>query len=109
MEELKHIAGLKVITDKAPASLIKLLLKYRRDSIAKIKDDIEKGRYVLFCSSVSEEEKFNLLIQCYDELIRDGYKVELYEDGQKSSIQLFRNWSKTLEEIRKEVEGTDIH
>ena len=104
----KDIAGLKIITDTIPASLIKIVLKYRRDSIAEIKKNIERGDFVLSCSFVGEPEKFNNLIMCYNELTKNGYLAELYEHGRKSNIRFFKNWSNTMNEIRKEIEEEDF-
>lgn len=108
MSKNEHIAGLKIVTGTVPASLIKIILKYRKDSIAKIKQDIEKGNYVLSCSFVGEPEKFNSLIKCYNEVICNGFAAELYDHDRKSSLEYFNNWSNTMKEIRQEAEGEDL-
>ena len=101
-------AGLKIITDAIPVSLIKIILKYRKDSFARIKQDLQNGDFVLSCSFVGEPEKFENIIKCYYEVINNGFHAELYEHGRKSTIELFNNWSKTMKEIREEIENEDI-
>ncbi|MBR3357249.1 MAG: hypothetical protein IKG46_05400 [Solobacterium sp.] len=88
--------------------MIRIIRKYRPDSIAEIKKDIENGYYILSCSYAGEPEKFNAIIQCYNELIGSGFSAELYEHGRRSTIELFNNWSNTMKEIREEIEAEDI-
>ena len=109
MANNKDIAGLKILADTIPASLIKIVLKYRKDSISKIKKDIEDGNYVLSCSFVGEPQKFNNLMKCYNELIKAGFNAELYDCGRKSSAEYFSNWSNTMKEIREEIDNEDIY
>jgi len=104
----ENTAGLKIVTDTVPASLIKIILKYRKDSIAKIKQDIEKGNFVLSCSFVGHPEEFNNLIKCYNEVILNGFAAELYDHDRKSSLEYFNNWSNTMKEIRQEAEDEDL-
>lgn len=104
----ENTAGLKIITDTIPASLITIILKYRKDSIAKIKQDIENGSFVLSCSFVGEPDKFNNLISCYNEVTRNGFFAELYDHDRKSSLEHFNNWSNTMKEIRQETEDEDL-
>lgn len=95
------------MTDTVPASLIKMILKNRKDSIARIKQDIEKGNYVLSCSFAGEPEKFNNLINCCNEAVYAGFSAELYNHGREFSIVYFSSWSDTMKEIRQETEDED--
>ena len=98
-----YIAGHKVITDTVPVALIRIIRKYKTGPIGAIKNDIEKQRYVLSCSLIGEREKFDELIRCHDELIRSGYTVEMYDNGRKTDIQFFRNWSDSMRQTAEEV------
>lgn len=104
MSNQEKNVGLKIVGNSVPASLIKIIKKYRNDSISSIKKDIENNNYVLSCYYSGDKENFDNIIKCYNELTSVGYTVELYEHNRKSSIEFFNNWSNTMAEIRREDE-----
>lgn len=100
--------GLKISVNPVPVDLIKIIMKYRGDSIVSIKESIENNEYVLSCYYSGDKDNFDKIIQCYTELTKAGYSPELYEHNRKSSIEFFKNWSNTMADIRRETnEETD--
>ena len=105
--ELKNIAQLKLQSRKAEAKLISIIKKYRKEGISVIKKDIENGDAIFSCSFSGEEIRFSNLLKLHDELIAAGYIVELYDEGVRSSIEYFRNWSNTINEISRQIDADD--
>ena len=100
--DLNETAGIIIDTDSISAKMISVIKKYRKDSIAAIRSDVLNHRFVLSCNYISEVRKFKRLIKCYDELTKAGFKVDAYFAGEKESIQVFRNWANTSDEISSE-------
>ena len=96
--------GLKIITSNISADLIKIIKKYRSDSISTIKNDITNNRYVIGCSYSGDYDNFHNLIKCYDDLIESGYYVELYEHERKTTIDFLKNWFDSMTDTRKQTE-----
>ena len=101
---MKDNVGLKIITDKVSAKLIKVLMKYRKGSIGEIKEDIIKGNYVLTCAYSGDFDRFNNIIKCYTEVSALGYTAELYEHNRRSTIDFFKNWSNSMADTRRQIE-----
>lgn len=106
--KLDNIAGLKVEETASSAELIKTIRNHTGESMTEIKDNILNSRYVFSCSFTDDDEKYADLIKLHDELIELGYKVSLYDDGEPSTIEYFRNWQNTVTEISEEIDADDL-
>jgi hypothetical protein len=89
---LEDLAGLKIKTESVPASLISIIKKYRRDSISDIKNDILNDDFVFSCNFSGNCKQFTQLINLHDDLVAAGYNVKLFDEGEESNIEYFRNW-----------------
>ena len=105
IKNAKFITGLKVLSS-CDANLIRILKKYRHDSISAIKFDLENQDYVLECNSV-DLESYDQLLDCYDELTKNGYKSEVYEDDVVQDMGLVRNWSASMHETSDYINNQD--
>ena len=106
--KLDNIAGLKVEETAPSAELIKTIRNHTGESMTEIKDNILNSRYVFSCSFTDDDEKYADLIKLHDERIELGYKVSLYDDGELSTIEYFRNWQNTVTEISEEIDADDL-
>ncbi len=104
----RNTAGLKIITKTVTADLIKLLKKYRKDSISAIKSDILSENYVFTCSFSGDSENFEKMVTLFDELSSLGYTVQLFDEDHESSITYFRNWLETTKSNSAYVDETDV-
>ncbi len=82
--------GLKVQPKDANAQVLKVLKKYRPDSFADIKQDILNGNYALSYSIDDDDGPANI-VRCWKELKKLGITAEVYDLGQKTSIQTLKN------------------
>ena len=96
MKVVKNEAGIAMKTNNVFAGLIKIIKKYRNDSIADIQNDIKQGNYVYSCSFSGEHKKFKQLLLLYKELTEAGFDVELYDEGEKSTLEEFENWMESI-------------
>lgn len=106
LENEKFITGLKILSP-ATAQVIVIVKKYRKDGIAAIKKDVVEQRYVLRCSS-TDSEAYDCLIACYDELMKNGFIAEIYENDEKQNIQHVRNWAESMHETARYINSDDL-
>ena len=104
---VEDLAGLKVNTDSVSASLISIIKKYRDDSISEIKRCILNKDYVLSCDFSGGSERFAELIRLHDDLIAAGYSVSLFDEGEESNIDYFRNWLKSILDTSDRIDKGD--
>ena len=91
---------------KAPGNMAKcvsILKKYNNASIAEIKNAIDSGHYVFGCEYTSTPG-IRKVRHCYDELIKIGATVEIYEDGELTSRKFISNLIESYQEIKQETQ-----
>lgn len=94
--------SIKVICDQPTASCIKIIRNYTGQSFAVIKDTIKQGDMFLI-SEMTDTATLEKIIKLYEELTEIGTQCEVYELGQKSSIDIFRNRLNRDHEIEQET------
>ena len=96
--------GIIVKSTNSVAKCISIIRKYRPVAISEIKSDIEEGRYVYSCkySSTSDVRKVR---RCYDELVKTGALVEIYEHGDLTTREFISNLVDTYRQIETETEA----
>ncbi len=99
--------GLKIKSASSMAKCIAILRKYNPVSMAEIKNAIETGEYVLTCSYISHPG-IRKIRKCYDELVKSGQEVEIYEHDRLTTRELISNLiashRKTEREVREQME-----
>ena len=104
---IEDLAGLKVKTENVSASLISIIRKYRESSISDIKNSILNNDYVFTCDFSGSSERFAELLKLHDELLAAGYRVSLYDEGEESSIEYFRNWLDSMRDTDEFIDSDD--
>ena len=96
--------GLIIKSTNSVAKCISLIRKYRPVAMSEIKGDIENGRYVYSCkySSTSGVRKVR---RCYDELVKAGASVEIYEHGDLTTREFLSNLVDTYHQIEEETDA----
>jgi hypothetical protein len=85
------------------AKCISILRKYNNASIAEIKTAINSGHYVFGCEYTSTPG-IRKVRRCYDELVKSGATVEIYEDGELTSRNYISNLTESYQEIEQETQ-----
>ena len=85
------------------AKCISILRKYTKTSIAEIKNAIDSGHYVFGCEYTSTPG-IRKVRRCYDELIKNGATVEIYEDVELTSRKFISNLIESYQEIEQETQ-----
>ena len=96
------ILGLKIKSTSSMAKCISTLRKYTPISMAEIKNAIVSGDYVL-TSTVINHSGVRTLRKCYDELIKNGSDVEIYERDQLITRELVTNLINSHRQTDREV------
>ena len=94
--------GIVVKSTDSMAKCISIIRKYNPISMAEIKAAIESGEMVFDCDYLSDSG-VRKVRRCYDELVKTGAIVEIYEDGKLSSRELISNLIDTYREISDEI------
>ena len=95
--------GLVVKSCPSMAKCISVIRKYRPISMAEIKKDIETGHYVFECEYINTSG-LQMLRKCYDELVKLGAVVEIYEQGRLTTRQFISNLIGSYRSIERETE-----
>lgn len=48
------------------------------------------------------------MIACYDELMKNGFIAEVYENDEKADIQYVRNWAESMHETAQYIDSDDL-
>lgn len=96
--------GLKIASTTSMATCVSIIRKYNPVSMAEIKDIIDSNKYVL-TSSVIDDSGMKKIKKCYDELIRSGATVEIYERDEIITPELVSNIINTNLQINLEVQA----
>ena len=82
--------GLKIKSTSSVAKSISIIRKYNPVSMGEIKQAIESDNYVLTCSYISHPG-VRQIRKCYDELVKAGIDVEIYEHDRLTTRELISN------------------
>ena len=72
--------------------------------MAEIKNAIDAGHFV-FDSDYIDDSGIRRVRRCYDELLKAGAKVEIYEDGNLTTREFISNLLGSYKEIAIETEA----
>ncbi len=96
--------AIKIVNPCSLAKCISILRKYNPVSMAEIKTAIESNQYVLSCK-YTNDSGIRKIRRCYDELTKNGIKVEIYEHDELTTREFLSNLLGTYQEIEKETEA----
>ncbi len=96
--------GLIIKSAPSLAKCISIIRKYRADSISDIKSRIENCEYVFDCR-YTDTSGVRKVRRCYDELIKAGAMVEIYEHGDLTTRDFLSNLVDTYRQIEEETEA----
>ena len=96
--------GLKIKSTPSMAKTISIIRKYNPISMSEIKNQVETGEYVLAYPYTSTPG-LRTIRRCYDELIKAGNEVEIYEHDRLSSRELISNLIASNRQIEREVQA----
>ena len=95
--------GLVIKSAGSIAKCISIVRKYNPVSMSDIKTAIESKAFVFDCDYTSESG-IRKIRRCYDELIKAGAAVEIYEDGDLTTREFISNLVNTYREIDREIQ-----
>ncbi len=96
------ILGLKIKSTSSLAKCISIVRKYNPISMADIKSAIESGDYI-FTTTVISHSGVRTLRKCYDELVKNGADVEIYERDKPITRELVSNLISSHRQTDREV------
>ena len=96
--------GLVITSVGSLAKCISILRKYNPIAISAIKAAIENKTFVFDCDYF-DDDGVRKVRRCYDELIKAGAKVEIYQDGYLSNRVFISNLLESYREIEEEVQA----
>lgn len=96
------ILGLKIKSTSSMAKCISIVRKYNPISMADIKCAIESGNYILTTPVISHSG-VRTLRKCYDELVKSGADVEIYERDKPITRELVSNLISSHRQTDREV------
>ena len=107
--------GIKIKNYSSIAKTISIIRKYNPISIAQIKEAIASNNYVLECSYISHPG-VRTVRKCYDELMKAGTEVAIYEHDELTTRDFLSNLidshrQTTLEvlaQVDSEVENSEL-
>lgn len=100
------IVGLKIEEYTSIAECAKIVRSFNNASIAEFKKCISTHSYVL-CYSCTDDLGLKNIIACYEELVKSGAKVSLYElDHRPTTIELLRNRASMYKDIAEDIDRT---
>ena len=97
--------GLIVKSADSLAQCISIIRIYNPIPIVEIKSAIKLGQFVFSCDYTSDSG-IRKLRRCYDELVKAGAVVEIYEDGDLTTREFISNLLETYHEIEAETEAS---
>ncbi len=96
--------GLVIKSADSVAKCISIIRKYNPISMFEIKTAIEKKAFVYDCD-YTNDSGVRKARRCYDELVRAGATVEIYEDGDLTTREFISNLLNSYREIDKEIQN----
>ena len=97
--------GLVITSTESIAKCVSIIRKYNSLSISEIKSAIENRNYVYDCSATNTSG-IRKVRKCYDELIKAGISVEIYDElGDLTTRELISNLIGSYREIEKETQA----
>ena len=82
--------GLKVVSSSPNVTCVRIIRKYNHSSMAEIINNIKNNEYILVCSAI-DTSNIKKIRRCYNELVKNGIKAELYEFDKISTLELITN------------------
>ncbi len=98
------ILGLKIKSTPSMAKCISIVRKYNPVSMADIKSFIESGDYIL-TTTVINDSGVKVLRKCYDELVKNGSEVEIFERDKPITRELLSNLISFNRHIDREIQA----
>ena len=95
--------GIKIKEASSMAKSISIIRKYNHISISEIKEAIDSYDYVLSCPYTSHSG-VRKIRKCYDELIRTGNDVKIYEHDRITTRDFISNLIESHKQTDKEVQ-----
>ncbi len=95
--------GLVIISANSVAKCISIIRKYNPVSMSEIKTAIEKKAFVFDCD-YDNDSGVRKVRGCYDELVKAGATVEIYEDGDLTTREFISNLLNSYREIDEEIQ-----
>ncbi len=95
--------GLVVKSADSVAKCISIIRKYNPISMSEIKTAIESNSFVFDCD-YTNNSAVRKVRRCYDELVKVGATVEIYEDGDLTTREFISNLMNSYQEIDKEIQ-----
>ncbi len=96
--------GIKIVSYKSIAPVVKILRKYTGRSISEIKSAVDKGKFI-FSGDQCDDDDLKNLIECYKDLTGSLVKAKLYQNGREISLQFLLNLRESYCEINYELEA----
>ncbi|MBO4846660.1 MAG: hypothetical protein J5525_10175 [Lachnospiraceae bacterium] len=96
--------GLVIKSAESMAKCMQIIRKYNPISMAEIKKAIDAGHFVFDCDYI-DDSGIRRVRRCYDELVKAGVKVDIYEDGDLTTREFISNLLGTYKEIATETEA----
>ena len=95
--------GLVIKSYKSIAKCISIVRKYKSVSMAEVKTAIDSGKYVFDCDYTDDVE-LRKVRRCYDELVKSGAVVEIYEHQSLTTRQFISNLLGTYKAVERETQ-----
>jgi hypothetical protein len=96
--------GLVIKSAGSMAKCIQIIRKYNPISMAEIKNAIDANHFVFDCDYI-DDSGIRRVRRCYDELVKAGAIVEIYEDGDLTTREFISNLIGTYKEIAADTEA----
>jgi len=95
--------GLVIKSADSVAKCISIIRKYNPISMVEIKSAIENKTFVFDCD-YTNDSGVRKVRRCFDELVKTGATVEIYEDGDLTTREFISNLLNSYQEIDKEIQ-----
>lgn len=96
--------GLVIKSTNSIAKCISIIRKYNPISISEIKKSIDNKSFVFDCD-YTNDSGIRKVRRCYDELIKTGATVDIYEDGDLTTREFISNLLESYREIDEETQA----
>lgn len=96
--------GLVINSAGSIAKCISVIRKYNPVSMSEIKAAIENHSFVFDCE-YTDDSGIRKVRRCYDELLKAGANVEIYEDGDLTTRKFISNLLESYREIDRETQA----
>ena len=98
--------GIKIVSYKSIAPVVKILRKYTGQSISEIKSAVDKGKFV-YSGDQCDDDDLKNLIECYKDITDSLVKAKLYQNGSEIPLQFLLNLRESYREIDNELEAEE--